>query len=62
MTVVSALKNAKTKSSIFDYLINHGGGHDGFSEIIKIYGYIGQKDICLKTFDKMIDCIEFLLC
>lgn len=62
MTVVSALKNAKTKSTIFDYLVNHGGGHDGFSEIIKIYGFLGNKDICLKTFDKMIDCIEFLLC
>jgi len=62
MMVVSALKNTKTKSSIFDYLVNHGGGHDGFSEVIKIYGYLGNKDICLKTFDKMIDCIEFLLC
>ncbi|WHH60971.1 hypothetical protein [Petroclostridium sp. X23] len=62
MTVVSALKNTKTKGSIFDYLVNHGGGHDGFSEVIKIYGYLGNKDICLKTFDTMIDCIEFLLC
>lgn len=62
MTVVSALKNAKAKSSIFDYLVNHGGGHDGFSEVIKIYGYLGNKEICLETFNKMIDCIEFLLC
>lgn len=62
MTVVSALKNATTKSTVLDYLLNHGGGHDGFSEIIKIYGYLNNKDICLKTFDKMIDCIEFLLC
>jgi len=32
MTIISALKNTKTKSSIFDYLVNHGGGHDGLSE------------------------------
>lgn len=62
MTVISALKNTKTKGSILDYLYTHGGGHNGFSEIIKIYGFLGNKDICLKTFDKMIDCIEFLLC
>lgn len=62
MTVVSALKNTKTKNIIFDYLVTHGGGHDGFSEVIKIYGYLGDQDTCLKTFDKMLDCIEFLLC
>lgn len=62
MTVVSALKNTKSKSAIFDYLVTHGGGHDGFSEVIKIYGYLGDKNVCLETFDKMIDCIEFLLC
>lgn len=62
MTVVSALKNTKTKNIIFDYLVTHGGGHDGFSEVIKIYGYLGDKDTCLKTYDKMLDCIEFLLC
>lgn len=62
MTVVCALKNAKAKNSIIDYLITYGGGHDGFSELIKIYGYLGNKDICLETFHKMMDCIEFLLC
>ena len=58
MTVVCALKNAKAKNSIIDYLITYGGGHDGFSELIKIYGYLGNKDICLETFHKMMDCIE----
>lgn len=62
MTVVCALKNTKAKNSIVDYLIAYGGGHDGFSELLKIYGYLGNKDICLETFDKMMDCIEFLLC
>lgn len=62
MTVVSALKNTRAKNSIIDYLTVYGGGHDGFSELIKIYGYLGNKDICLKTFNKMMDCIEFLLC
>ena len=62
MTIVSALKNTKTKSVVHDYLLNHGGGHDGFSEIVKIYGHLGDKDVCLKVFDKMVNCIDFLLC
>jgi len=62
MTVVFALNNIKAKSSIIDYLLNHGSGHDGFSELIKIYGSLNNKDICLKSFDAMMECIEFLLC
>lgn len=62
MTVVSALKNEKSKSDMFNYLLTHGGGHDGFSEVIKIYGYLGYKEICVETFGKMLDCVEFLLC
>lgn len=62
MTVVYALKNTKAKNIIADYLTAYGGGHDGFSELLKIYGYLGNKDICLETFDKMMDFIKFLLC
>lgn len=62
MTVASALKNTKTKNTMLEYLISHGGGHDSFAEIIKIYGNLGNKDICVNTFEKMLDCIEFLLC
>ncbi len=62
MIVVSALKNQKSKNIMIDYLINNGGGHDGFNELIKIYGYLGDKEICIETFETMMNCIEFLLC
>ncbi|MEF9984472.1 MAG: hypothetical protein RR710_08025 [Oscillospiraceae bacterium] len=62
MIIVSALKNPQSKNSIFSYLISHGGGHDGFSELIKIYGHLKNKDICLDAFRSLMRCIEFLLC
>lgn len=62
MVMVAALRNQKAKSSAFNYLISHGGGHDGFSELIKIYSELDNKDICLRLFETMVRCIEFLLC
>ncbi|SHI01033.1 hypothetical protein SAMN02745196_02320 [Clostridium collagenovorans DSM 3089] len=62
MTVVVALRNIKSKNDMIEFLINSGGGHDGFSELIKIYGFIGDKYNCIKAFDSLIRCIEFLLC
>ena len=62
MTVISALKNQKSKNAMVDFLINNGGGHDGFSELIKIYGFLGDKEICIRAFDTMLKSIEFLLC
>ncbi|OLN26102.1 NACHT domain-containing protein [Desulfosporosinus metallidurans] len=62
MTVISALKNQKSKNSMVDYLIKSGGGHDGFSELIKIYGFLDNKEICIRAFNTMLGCIEFLLC
>ena len=62
MTVVVALRNIKSKNSMIEFLINSGGGHDGFSELIKIYGFIGDKYNCIKAFDSLLRCIEFLLC
>ena len=62
MVMVAALRNQKAKCSAFNYLISHGGGHDGFSELIKIYSELNNKDICLRLFDTMVRCIEFLLC
>ncbi|MFZ7130765.1 MAG: NACHT domain-containing protein [Eubacteriales bacterium] len=62
MTVVSALINEQTKNIMIDYLIKNGGGHDGFSELIKIYGYLNNKEICTNAFDSMLRSIEFLLC
>lgn len=62
MTVVASLKNTNSKNSMIEYLLENGGGHDGFNELIKIYGYLGNKDICIKLFEKMLICIEFLLC
>lgn len=62
MTVVSALKNVKSKAAIFDYLLRYGSGHDGLGELIKIYGYLGDKKICLQAFETLLNCVEFLLC
>lgn len=62
MTVVSALKNQKSKNSMVDFLIKNGGGHDGFSELIKVYGFMDDKEICIRAFDTMLKTIEFLLC
>jgi hypothetical protein len=62
MTVVSALKNQQSKNIMIDYLIKSGGGHDGFTELIKIYGYLDNKVICTNAFDAMLSSIDFLLC
>ncbi|GAB6169338.1 hypothetical protein JCM1393_17980 [Clostridium carnis] len=62
MTIVECLKNENSKSAIVKYLLKSGGGHDGFNELIKIYGYLGNKEICIRSFEKMLACIEFLLC
>lgn len=62
MTVVSALRNQQSKNIMIDYLIKSGGGHDGFSELIKIYGYLDNKEVCTNAFDTMLNSIELLLC
>ena len=61
MTVVAALKNPKAKESMMRYLLEQGGGHDGFSELIKIFGEMKNKNICTRAFDIMLNCIEFLV-
>lgn len=62
MTVVAALKNSKSKNSIFEYLITSGGGHDGFSELIKIYAALDNKKVCVNAFETLLNTVEFLLC
>lgn len=62
MTVISAINNEKSKSSMVDFLIKSGGGHDGFSELVKIYGFLDNKESCIRAFDTMLKGIEFLLC
>ncbi len=61
MTVVAALQNPKAKGSMMRYLLEQGGGHDGFSELIKVFGEIKNKNMCIRTFDIMLNCVEFLL-
>lgn len=62
MTVVAALKNPKSRNSIFEYLITSGGGHDGFSELIKIYAALDNKKVCVNAFESLLNTVEFLLC
>ena len=61
MMVVAALQNPKAKGSMMKYLLEQGGGHDGFSELIKIFGEMKNKDMCIRTFDMMLNCVEFLV-
>ena len=61
MTVVAALQNPKAKGSMMRYLLEQGGGHDGFSELIKVFGEMKNKNMCIRTFDMMFNCVEFLL-
>ena len=61
MTVVAALQNPKAKGSMMRYLLEQGGGHDGFSELIKVFGEMKNKNMCIRTFDIMLNCVEFLL-
>ena len=62
MLIVAALNNPKSKSSIFEYLIESGGGHDGFSELIKIYAFMDKRDVCMKAFETLLNIVEFLVC
>ncbi len=62
LTVVAALKNSNSKSKMTEYLLESGGGHDGFSELIKIYAYLGNKDLCIRLFERLLASVEFLLC
>ena len=62
MTVAAALKNPLSKSEMMKYLIENGGGHDGFGEMIKVFAYLGDKEMSIKLFESLLKCIEFLLC
>ena len=61
MTTVCALKNSKSKNEMMNYLLDCGGGHDGFCELIKINGELDNKTITLNLFERLLDCVEFLL-
>lgn len=61
MTVVCALKNPKSKTEMMTYLLEGGGGHDGFCELIKINGALGNKNTTIELFERLLDCVDFLL-
>lgn len=61
MTVVAALQNPRAKADMMKYLLEQGGGHDGLNELIKIFGEMKNKNLCMKAFDIMIKCVEFLV-
>ena len=62
MLIVAALNNPKSKSSIFEYLIESGGGHHGCSELIVIYAFMDKRDVCMKAFETLLNIVEFLVC
>ena len=61
MTVVCALKNHRSKAEMTTYLLECGGGHDGFCELIKINGALDNKQTTIELFERLLDCVEFLL-
>ena len=61
MTTVCALKNPKSKTEMTTYLLECGGGHDGFCELIKINGALGNKNTTIELFERLLDCVDFLL-
>ena len=61
MTTVCALKNPKSKTEMMTYLLECGGGHDGFCELIKINGALGNKNTTIELFERLLDCVDFLL-
>ena len=61
MTTVCALKNSKSKNEMMNYLLDCGGGHDGFCELIKINGELDNKKTTIELFERLLDCVEFLL-
>lgn len=61
LTVVAALQNPRAKGSMMKYLLEHGGGHDGFCELIKIFGKMKNKNVCTRAFETLLNCVEFLV-
>ena len=61
MTTVCAIKNPKSKTEMMTYLLECGGGHDGFCELIKINGALDNKITTIDLFERLLDCVDFLL-
>lgn len=48
-------QNEKLKSSMVDYFIKSGEGQYGFCELIKIYGFLDNKESCIEVFDIIVE-------
>ncbi|WP_421535581.1 NACHT domain-containing protein [Priestia sp. D3YE.R1] len=60
LAVAAALRNANTKQQMTSYLINDGGGHDGYYELIKAYEVLGDKEMCLNLFNTFFNAVILL--
>ena len=56
-----SLENINTKEEIMQYLFDKTTGHDGFVNVIKSYGVIGDKEMCLKLFKRYLQFCDFLV-
>jgi hypothetical protein len=58
--LASALKNMSTRQETFNYLYDHSG-HGGFTNIIKAFEVLGDKNTCLSMFNRYLNFCELLV-
>ncbi len=59
--VAAALKTADTREEILGYLFGKTTGHGGFSNIMKCYAVNGDKEMCLRLFERYLRFCHFLV-
>jgi hypothetical protein len=58
--IAYCLSNINLRKEMFDYLY-YNSGHQGFINIMKVYEVNGNKDMCLKMFDRFYKFCELLV-
>ncbi|MEC5424271.1 hypothetical protein QGM71_12290 [Virgibacillus sp. C22-A2] len=59
--IAAALDNANTKQQMVNYLINEGGGHDSYYELIKVYEVLEDKHMCVRLFESLLNDVNLLV-
>ncbi len=59
--LAAALENINTKEEMMGYLFDKTTGHGGFTNVMKSYEVIGNRDMCLKLFRRYLRFCDFLV-
>ncbi|MCM0626610.1 hypothetical protein M5J14_19110 [Lysinibacillus sp. OL1_EC] len=59
--IVAALDNGNSKQQMVNYLINEGGGHDSYLELMKVYEVLGDKNMCLNLFKSLVNDVNLFV-